>query len=173
MELSYIRSQSAKAISTGFVISRARVAPRKQISIPKLELQTAVLGCRLMQFVSKQLTIPVTSRHFWSDSEAVLAWIKSKDKLKTYFANRAQKIRSNTYVSKWQHISGEINTADHVSRGILTCDLDVFWLTPPAFLSDPESHWKNSPSYKEETNVTMETSNDVLLRSTDSQSGRS
>ena len=74
----YIRSQSAKAISTGFVISRARVAQRKQISIPKLELQAAVLGCKPMQFVSKQVTIPVTSRHFWSDSEAVLAWIKSR-----------------------------------------------------------------------------------------------
>ena len=74
----YIRSHSADNISTGFVIARAKVAPLKQISIPKLELQAAVLGCRLMQFVSQQLTKPVTSRHIWSDSEAVLAWIKSK-----------------------------------------------------------------------------------------------
>ena len=86
----YIRSQSANAISTGFVIARAKIAPLKQISIPKLELQAAVLGCRLMQFVSKQLTILVTSRHFWSDSEAVLVWIKSKDRVKTFFAIRVQ-----------------------------------------------------------------------------------
>ena len=83
----YISSQSVNAISTGFVIARAKVAPLKQIIIPKLELQAAVLGCRLMQFVSKQLKIPVTSRHFWSDSEAVLACIKSKDKVKTFIAN--------------------------------------------------------------------------------------
>ena len=159
----YIRSQSATTISTGFVIARAKVAPLKQISIPKLELQAAVLGCRLMQFVSKQLTIPVTSKHFWSDSEAVLAWIKSKDKLKIFIANRVQEIRNNTDVSKWQHISGKLNPADHVSRGIPACDINVLWLTPPVFLSDPESHWKNSLGNKEETNVTMEPSNDECI----------
>ena len=159
----YIRSQSANTISTGFVIARAKVAPIKQISIPKHELQAAVLGCRLMQFVSKQLTIPVTSRHFWSDSEAVLAWIKSKDKLKTFIANRVQEIRNNTDVSKWQHISGKVNPADHISRGIPACDINVLWLTPPAFLSDPESHWKNSLGNKEKTNVTMEPSNDECI----------
>ena len=159
----YIRSQSANAISTGFVIARAKVAPLKQISIPKLELQAAVLGCRLMQFVSKQPTIQVTSRHFWSDSEAVLAWIQSKDKVKTFIANTVQEIRSNTDVSKWQHISGKLNPADHFSQGIPACDINVFWLTPPAFISDPESHWKNSLVNKEETNVTMETSNDECI----------
>ncbi|XP_075264413.1 uncharacterized protein LOC142356371 [Convolutriloba macropyga] len=159
----YIRSESANTISTGFVRARAKVAPLKQISIPKLELQAAVLGCRLMQFVSKKLTIPVISRQFWSDSEAVLAWIKSKDKLKTFIANRVQEIRNNTAVSKWQHISGKLNPADHVSRGIPACDINVFWLTPPAFLSDLESHWTNSLVNKEETNVTMETSNDECI----------
>ena len=116
-----------------------------------------------MQFVPKQLRIPVISEHFWSDSEAVLAWIKSKDKLKTFIANRVQEIRKNTEISKWQHISGRLNPADHVSRGKPACDLNVFWLTPPSLLSDPESHWKNSLSYKEETNVTMKTSNDECL----------
>ena len=159
----YIRSQSANAISTGFVIARAKVAPLKQISIPKLELQAAVLGCRLMQFVSKQLTIPVTSGHFWSDSEAVLAWMKRKDKVKTFIANRVQEIRNNTDVSKWQHISGKLNPADQVTGGIPACDINVFWLTTPALLSDQESHWKNSLSKKKETNVTMETSNDECI----------
>ena len=158
----YNRSQSANTISTGFVKARAKAVPLKQISIPKLELQAAVLGCRLLQFVCKQLTIPVTSRHLWSDREAVLAWIKNKDKVKTFIANRVQEIRNNTDVSKWQHISGKLNPADHVSRGIPACDLNVFWLTPPAFLSDPENHW-NSLSNKEETSVTMETSNDECL----------
>ena len=126
-------------------------------------MQAAVLGCRLMLFVSKQLTIPVTSRHFWSDSEAVFAWIKSKDKLKTFIANRVQEICNNTDVSKWQHISGKVNPADHFSQGLPACDINVFWLTPPAFLSDPESHWKNTLGNKEETNVTRETSNDECI----------
>ncbi|XP_075259974.1 uncharacterized protein LOC142351715 [Convolutriloba macropyga] len=116
-----------------------------------------------MQFVSKHSTIPITSRHFESDSEAVLAWIKSKDEAKTFMAKKVQEIRNNTEVAKWQHISGKLNLADHGSQGIPTCDIKVFWLTPPVFLSNPESHWKNSLVNKEETNATMETSNDECI----------
>ena len=57
----------------------------------------------------------------------------------------------------------KLNPADHVSRGIPACDINVFWLKSPAFLSDPESHWKNSLGNKEETNVTMETSKDECI----------
>ena len=48
-------------------------------------------------------------------------------------------------------------------RGIPACDINVFWLTPPAVLGDPESHWKNSLGNKQETNVTMEPSNDECI----------
>ena len=110
---------------------------------------------------SSQYQLPQDT--FWSNSEAVFAWIKSKDKVKNFIANRVQEIRNNTDVSKWQHISGKLSPTDHVSQGIPACDINVFWLTPPAFLSDSESHWKNSLGNKEETNVTMETSNDECI----------
>ena len=78
----YIRSQSANTITTGFAIARAKVAPLKQISIPKIELQASALGCSLLQFVSKQLTIPVTSRHFWATLRPFLPGSKAKKSLK-------------------------------------------------------------------------------------------
>ena len=74
----YIRYQSASTILTGFAVAIAQFAPLKQISIPRLELQAAVLECRLMQFVFKELTLSIILKHFWIDSEAVLAWIKTK-----------------------------------------------------------------------------------------------
>ena len=80
----YIKTSNDKETSSKFVIERSKVAPLKQISIPKLELQTAVLECRLWQFVAQHLSVPVKETIFWSDSTAVLGWINSKESLKDF-----------------------------------------------------------------------------------------
>ena len=120
----YIKSSNDKETSSNFVIRRAKVAPLKQISIPKLELQAAVLGCCLWQFVTKQLSVPIKETIFWSDSTAVLGWINSKEKLKTFIANHFQETRTLTGTSCWRHIIGKIIPADHISRGVLPEDVN-------------------------------------------------
>ena len=55
---------------------------------------------------------------FSCGSTAVLAWIKSTDKLKVYVANRVREIQNNSSSDSWHHVSGKSNPADHVSRGI-------------------------------------------------------
>ena len=94
------------------------MAPIKQLSIPKMELQAAVLGTRLARFVKSHQNILFKETVFWCDSTAVLAWIKSSDKLKVYVSNRVREIQENSSSDSWYHISGKNNPADHVSRGI-------------------------------------------------------
>ena len=106
-----------------------------------------------LQYQLSQNTFGATLKLFLPGSKVKTNW-------KTFIANTVQEICNNTDVSKLQHISGKHN---HVSRGIPTCDLNVFWVTLPDFLSDPESHWKNNLSEKEETIATMETSNEDCL----------
>ena len=60
----YIKTSNDKENSSNFVIGRAKVGPQKQISIPKLELQAAVLGCRLWQFVIQHLSVPIKKTIF-------------------------------------------------------------------------------------------------------------
>ena len=117
------------------------MAPIKSVSIPKLELQAAVLGARLSQFIAEQQTIKFSEIHFWCDSMAVLGWIKSNDKQKSFIANRTGEIQQKTKVESWHHILGKLNPADHISRGIPPAELDDKWLTPPPFLSKPQSEW--------------------------------
>ena len=136
----YIKTSDDKETSSNFVIGRAKVAPLKQISIPKLELQAADLGCRLWQFVTQHLSVPIKETIFWSDSTAVLGWINLKEKLKTFIANRVHEIRNLTGTSCWRHIIGKINPADHISRGILPEDVNSLWLSPPEFLKHPETN---------------------------------
>ena len=54
-----------------FVMSKTRVAPLKQMSIVRLELQAAVLAARLMDTVLKEATVVADAVVFWSDSKVV------------------------------------------------------------------------------------------------------
>ena len=116
--VAYIRTSSNNKVSCSFLISKAKVAPIKQLSIPKMELQAAVLGTRLSRFVNTNQNILFKETVFWCDSTAVLAWIKSTDKLKVHVANRVREIQNNSSSDSWHHIGDKNNPADHVSRGI-------------------------------------------------------
>ena len=136
----YLRTISAdSSIATRYVISKSKVAPIKQLSVPKLELEAATLGTELAGFCETEMTIDVKSKKFWTDSTVVLSWIKSKDRQKMYIANRLYKIAENSNKDDWRHVPGKMNPADHVTRGLAPCDLQKLWITAPSFLIKPES----------------------------------
>ena len=61
-----------------FVMARNHVAPLKQLSIPRLELQAAVLDVRLCCIVKQELTVNIKDTIFWSDSKTVLQYIANE-----------------------------------------------------------------------------------------------
>ena len=74
--------------STSFVMSKARVAPLKQLTLSKLELMGALTGARLSYFISQALGLPPSTVHLWSDSQIVLYWLKSEKKLHQFVSHR-------------------------------------------------------------------------------------
>ena len=58
-------------IKVSFVMARNRVAPLKQLSIPCLEPQAAVLAVKLYCVVKQELTVNIKDALFWSDSKTV------------------------------------------------------------------------------------------------------
>ena len=87
-----------------FIMSKSRVAPMKQLSIPRLELQGAMLGLRLAVTISSEIKIPLSDITFWTDSQTVLQWIHSKNcKFHTFVAHRIGEIVSETNRSQWRH----------------------------------------------------------------------
>ena len=84
-------------IRCSFVIGKARLAPIKQMSIPRLELSGAVLACRLYGFLTNELEITIDQVTFWTDSMIVLGYIKNVSRrFKTFVGNRLGVIHDAT-----------------------------------------------------------------------------
>ena len=140
----YIRAKDEKQVCVNFVMSKARVAPIKYLSISRLELQSAVLGVRLALTCCQELGIPISEVIFWTDSTTVLQWIRSrKCRFQTFVANRIGEILESTNKEQWRHIPGRLNPADICSRGISAADItsDHIWFCGPVFLKHEEELW--------------------------------
>ena len=63
---------SDRSFSVNFVMGKCRVAPIKKMTIPNLELQAAVYGAHVAQFINEEQDIEYSDCVFWSDSTPVL-----------------------------------------------------------------------------------------------------
>ncbi|VDI83955.1 Hypothetical predicted protein [Mytilus galloprovincialis] len=106
-------------ITCSLVIGKARLAPIKQMSIPRLELSGAVTACRLYQILNDELEIKIDNVTFWTDSTIVLGYIRNTcRRFKTFVANRLSIIHNTTSLDQWRHVNSPSNPADIASRGI-------------------------------------------------------
>ena len=74
------------------------MAPLKQLSIPRLELQAAVFAVRLYCVVKQELTVNNKDAIFWSDSKTAIQYIANESRrFHTFVANRVSEIHDKTY----------------------------------------------------------------------------
>ena len=135
--VSFLRARLAKSQKTelAFVFGKARVAPMKMLSIPKLELQAALLATRLKEEILKALTFKVSNVFIWTDSTTVLQWLNSCNKVPVFVGNRTGEILESTTIDQWNHVLSGDNPADTGTRGISSEPLkDSSWVRGPSIL---------------------------------------
>ena len=136
------------------LLAKSRLAPTKKITIPRLELNGALLAARLKKFISKEMRLVFAKIYCIVDSEIVRAMIQKESYgFNTFAGVRIGEIQDLTEKSDWYWIEGSLNIADIITRG---CSPSVLgegsvWQTGPVFLRDPEGEWPLKQSFTEQT----------------------
>ncbi|XP_065642164.1 uncharacterized protein LOC136073844 [Hydra vulgaris] len=154
--------------SSSFVSSKTRFAPLNSISIPRLELMSAVLELKLALSVVEALpcTIKMENVIFWSDSLNTLSWIKNPSRrIKTFVANRVGEIQSHSNSKQWRYVPTGKNPADLSSRevNINNFQKSNLWWTGPDFIQQEESQWPTKVLKDIEDKLILEVKNTYTL----------
>ncbi len=105
--------------SCTFMLGKSRVAPLKQVTIPRMELTAATIAVKMDRMLRQELQINLEDSNFWTDSTTVLRYIENDStRLKTFVANRVSLIREASKPSQWRYVSSADNPADQASRGL-------------------------------------------------------
>ena len=147
--VAYLVTETRKAErKASFIMGKARFAPVKHHTIPKLELMAAVTGNRLKDAIIKEHSLHYRKTFLWSDSSTVVQWIKSSNvKQPTLVANRVAEILNTSTVDEWHYIAGVKNPAGWGTKGIIFDDVarsnriqGTEWLQEPTVLEENDQH---------------------------------
>ncbi|XP_058827701.1 uncharacterized protein LOC131687632 [Topomyia yanbarensis] len=144
----YLRYEHKGVIECALVAAKTRVAPLKFLTIPRSELQAAILGVRLADTAIKSLSITVKRRYFWTDSRDVLCWLHSDHRRYSQFvAARISEILETTNVHEWRWVPTKLNVADEGTKWKKQPDLrpSSRWFRGPDFLWMFEAEWPAIP----------------------------
>lgn len=119
------------------------------MTIHRLELLALLIGVRLTNCTLQEIHLSISEIRIFSDSQAVLHWVKSNSENGTFVDNRCNEIR--TKLHRWvedgipchlHYIPSEQNPADCATRGLNKDQMDKHvWWSGPKFLTLPNPKW--------------------------------
>ena len=128
------------------VMAKTREAPLSRLTIPRLELLSALILVRLIHTVKEALS-PIVSTEMvkcWTDSITAMHWIKGHEReWKLFVETRVPEICKLVHQDLWDHCPGIDNPADIPTRntGIVNFLNESQWIQGPEWLSMDEAHW--------------------------------
>ena len=141
--VAYLLWPTVNGPQVNLISAKARVAPLRQSTIPRLELMAALIAARLATTLNNELKIKPSDTVLWSDPEIMLRWLRSESSsLKTFAGVREAEIQSSWPANHWRHVPTEENPADDLSRRICVDEMiKGRWMSGRPFLKEPKSEW--------------------------------
>ena len=138
-------------------MAKGKIAPKGIESIPRMELNGAVMGNRIRNFLVKETNLKFSKIHQLVDSSTVLGYLQKEcGHFKPYEGIRIAEIQSSNTLKDgklkgWGWIAGDVNPADLCTKPRSVKDLSSnFWLRGPDFLTLDEAEWPVKYTYKKE-----------------------
>ena len=101
--------------------SKSRVTPLKKKTIPRAEMDAAVIGVRLGGSLREAAVWEFEEVFHIVDAECVLAILQNNTSaLKEFMGNRAAECLNSTTIEQWFHMRSKDNIADLGTRGNAT-----------------------------------------------------
>ena len=141
---------------SALVVSKSKIAPKHRISIPRLELNGAVLSKRLTEFVSQCLNVKFERKLHLVDSSTVLGYLHKPDsKLNPWEGLRVSEIQAagsfeDGRLKDWAWVRGEDNPSDWATKPRSAKELSPggFWQKGPKFLTEPFETWPIKETFR-------------------------
>ncbi|KFD60490.1 hypothetical protein M514_27326 [Trichuris suis] len=146
--VSYIRMINGSDVHVSLVMAKSRLAPKRPLTIPRMELQAVVTAVRLGAAIAAQLKMPSADITYWTDSTTVLHWISSTNmKFDVFIGNRIAEVLEEAEPKQWRYVPTELNRADDLSRGARSDSVNTSsrWFRGPKFLWSTEECWPLNP----------------------------
>ncbi|UYV84483.1 hypothetical protein LAZ67_X002352 [Cordylochernes scorpioides] len=164
----YLRTVKNEEVNVQLVASKARVAPKKKLTIPRLELMSCLIGSRLTKQVMKiyrnQLQFQRIIFGFGRTPQLHFVGFKMRNRGQHLSESESTKSKEN-----WHHVSGVNNPADLPSRGSSVKKLiEHKWWEGPSFLWGEEASWNQfDPIFdEEEINKELKKTVNIAVNST-------
>ena len=149
----YLRTIKNNKITVNLAFSKARNAPKKKLTIPRLELKSVLIDLRNLSFVAKAMRLENAEKILWKDSQCVLQWIKNRENTSVIVRNRVTEIINETDVA-FRYINTKHNPANIATRRMSTMELKnnkLLWYGPEWLLQDP-NEWPQWNTWVAEAN---------------------
>ncbi|KAK7886711.1 hypothetical protein WMY93_026332 [Mugilogobius chulae] len=163
--VAYLRFESGHDVHSVFAMARSRVAPKKQLSVPRLELCAALAGAQLCKLLISELSLPISDTVLWTDSTTVLNWIQSEScQYKVFVGTRIAELQELTETASWRYVPSALNPADDITRGKSLLELSApgQWRDGPPFLRQTSEHWPSQPTVSNDCTDNSELKKSVL-----------
>ncbi|XP_042575337.1 uncharacterized protein LOC122136428 [Cyprinus carpio] len=147
--VAYLRTEHQGQVEVAFIHARSRVSPKRQQSMPRLELCAALTGAQLAKILHNELSLEIRNTFLWSDSTTVLTWLKSEScRFKVFVGTRVTEIQELTEGHCWRYVDSVNNVADDITRGKTLLELSQpnRWCKGPDFLYLPPASWPETPA---------------------------